>query len=246
MESQTELLKYPRINVFQEVSFALFMIISILFVYSAFIKQFDTMIYPEIKDNSWINRASDKITGFFGSGPDHPRFNVPSPYKMRMQCLKIYLEPYKRGLLSGEFDANFDIQNAVVHFTDLYYGCVYQYYGTTWHVSDWEQQPLINVRLVFKGIVLDYTLLLQVIKEWIRTFIQELYQSNLGQSPKLVSAVVVMCCACRVHQNAITDSHCITLLKMMALQPNGKDFVFLTSLMKEKDSRYVQDCNWTI
>ena len=129
-----------------------------MFVYSAIIKQLDTMIYPEIKDNSWLNKAR----GLFGSGPDHPRFTVPSPHKMRMQCLKIYLEPYKRELLSGEFDANFDIQNAVVQFTDLYYGCVYQYYGTTQHVhvSDWDQHSLNNVRLIIivvKGIVLDCT-----------------------------------------------------------------------------------------
>ena len=82
-------------------------------------------------------------------------------------------------------------------------------------------------------------LLMQVIKRWLQTFIQELEQSNLHRTPKLVSAVVVMCCAYRVYQTAITENvnHCVTLLKMMALDPSGEGFVFLSSLMKETDSR---------
>ena len=112
---------------------------------SALIRQFDTMIYPEIKDNSWLNRAKYGLSGIFGSGPDHPRFNVPPPHKMREQCLKIYLEPCKRRLLNGEFIANFDIQNVVMEFTDRYNCCAYQCYGHAF-VSDWDHS-MTNVRL---------------------------------------------------------------------------------------------------
>ena len=113
----------------------------------ATVKQFDTMIYPELKDNSWRNRARDGITGFLGSGPVRPRLNVPTLYKMRRQCLMIYLEPYKRRLLDGEFEVNFEIQNAVVQFTELYNSCVYQYYGSTRSVFDWDYS-LKNVGLL--------------------------------------------------------------------------------------------------
>ena len=96
------------------------------------------MIFPEIKDSSWFNRAKEGFSGLFGSGPDHQRFYVPDPFKMREQCLKIYLEPYKQGLFNGVFEANFDIQQAVMQFSDLYKNCVHQYCGTTERVSDWD------------------------------------------------------------------------------------------------------------
>ena len=104
------------------------------------------MIYPEIRDSSLLNRAKEGFFSFFGSGPDHQRFDVPDPFKMREQCLKIYLEPYKQGLFNGVFEANFDIQNAVMHFNDLYKNCVHQYCGTIARgVSDWDI-PLLPVR----------------------------------------------------------------------------------------------------
>ena len=106
----------------------------------ASIRQFDTMIFPEQKNKAsgitgWVNRGVEFITG---SGPDHPRFDVPSAYKMRLQCMKMYLEPYKRTLLRGEFQENFDISKAVTVITDLYKCCTHQYCGTSGAVHPWE------------------------------------------------------------------------------------------------------------
>ena len=81
---------------------------------------------------------------------------------------------------------------------------------------------------------------MQDIKEWLQTFVQELDQSNLDRSSKLVSAVVVMCFAHRVYEYSINGNQSITLLKMMALQSSGENYDFLTSLMKE-DSRCVSN-----
>ena len=79
--------------------------------------------------------------------------------------------------------------------------------------------------------------MMQVIKEWLQTFILELDQSSLDRTSKLVTAVVVMCYAHRVCPNTFTGNLCVTLLKMMVLRPSGADFDFLTSLMKETNSR---------
>ena len=94
--------------------------------------------------------------------------------------------------------------------------------------------------MCFRNISVVTCELLQVIKEWIHTFIRELDRSGLDQSSKLVSAVVVMCFAHRVYEYVINGNHCITLLKMMALQSSGENYDFLTSLMKE-DSRCVSN-----
>ena len=99
------------------------------------------MIFPEQKSkpsglSGWVNRGVEYITG---SGPDHPRFDVPSPYKMRLQCMKMYLEQYKRTLLKGEFPENFDMSNTVTIITELCNCCTRQYCGTSGSsVHPWE------------------------------------------------------------------------------------------------------------
>ena len=56
---------------------------------------------------------------------------------------------------------------------------------------------------------------------------------------KLVAAAVLMCCAhCVLHNSKpVNDITNVALLKMLALQSNGKDFASLGSYMKEKDSQ---------
>ena len=114
------------------------------------------MIYPEYKDKSkgitsYLNRGVAYLTG---SGTDHPWFSVPPSDKMRAQCLRIHLEPYKKGLLEGTFQANnCDVHSAVEQFRDLYNCCYHQHYGTTWIISDWEVLTLKNVSCF--AIVLD-------------------------------------------------------------------------------------------
>ena len=118
-----------------------------IFCHVATIRQFDTMIFPEQKNKAsglsgWYNKGVEFLTR---SGPDHPRFDVPSAYKMRLQCMKMYLEPYKKTLLRGEFHKNFDISNAVTIITDLCNCCTCQYCGTSVAVHPWEFSSLNNV-----------------------------------------------------------------------------------------------------
>ena len=81
---------------------------------------------------------------------------------------------------------------------------------------------------------------IQDIREWLQEVITQLSNTSLNSSAKLVAAVVLMCCAHRVCISGIPDSMCLTLLPMMALQPDGADVVFLQSLMKNENmSRYV-------
>ena len=78
---------------------------------------------------------------------------------------------------------------------------------------------------------------LQDIKEWLRRVIQELEQSDLLPTPKLGVAAVLLCCACRMLYSLFSDKTGVTLLRMMALPPDGDSFKFFRSLMKGKDSR---------
>lgn len=97
------------------------------------------MIYPEYKDKSSGVLSSIWNKGvalFTRSGTNHPRIDSS---KMRKQCLRIHLEPFKRKMLEGDFMAKFDIQRAVEPFVDLYECCAYQYYGTAGpDVHDWD------------------------------------------------------------------------------------------------------------
>ena len=89
--------------------------------------------------------------------------------------------------------------------------------------------------------ILVYTLhvCIQDIRQWLQEIIVELSSTGLNSSAKLAAAVVLMCCAHNVY-TSIPDSTCLTLLKMMALQPDGVGIIFLQSLMKnESMSRYV-------
>ena len=81
---------------------------------------------------------------------------------------------------------------------------------------------------------------MQDIREWLQEVISQLSNTNLNLSAKLAAAVVLMCCARRVC-TSIPDDMCLTLLKMMALQPDGAGVIaFLQSLMKNENiSRYV-------
>ena len=78
---------------------------------------------------------------------------------------------------------------------------------------------------------------MQIIIEWLQNLIQQLDQSSLNHTSKLVTAVVVMCCAYCLCGDHIADSASVALLKMMAMLPNGEAFRFLGSLMKAKESR---------
>ena len=83
---------------------------------------------------------------------------------------------------------------------------------------------------------------IQDIKQWLQEIITQLSNTSLNSSAKLAAAVVLMCYAHRVC-TSIPNSVCLTLLKMMALQPDGADIIFLLSLMKNENmSRYIL-CN---
>ena len=83
---------------------------------------------------------------------------------------------------------------------------------------------------------------IQDIRQWLQEVITQLSNTGLNSSAKLAAAVVLMCCAHNVC-TSIPDSTCLTLLKMMALQPDGAGIIFLQSLMKNENmSRYIL-CN---
>lgn len=91
------------------------------------------MVYPEQKNKTgWPTRVFEFVTR---SRPDHPRFDVPAPIKMRLQCMKAYLEEHKTVLL--KFEPNFDIFNVVGIIIDLYQCCAHQYVGTESTVNPW-------------------------------------------------------------------------------------------------------------
>ena len=124
-------------------------------VHVAVVKQYDTIIYPEIKDKSsrftaWYKEKKEALASFFFGQDDaeieHSRFTVLSPYNMRLKCLNIFLEPYKSALLEGEFQENFDVSSAVTYLLDFYNCCACQYYGTSGPiVHDWNMYRLNNV-----------------------------------------------------------------------------------------------------
>ena len=107
------------------------------------------MVFPEVKDKSGIvKRTTNYLLGWIGvgSGSDHPKFSVPPPEDMRSICLKIHLEPYKNGILSGMFKGGFDIHRSVQDFTALYQCCLTQYCGKeTYAVNLWKISRIQNV-----------------------------------------------------------------------------------------------------
>ena len=90
----------------------------------AIIHQFDTMIYPE-------RVKSSRTSGWGLFALTHMK--VSPPFKMRKLCMNVYLEPYKRMLLSGkfEFQEDFDISNVVINIDHLFMCCSNQYCGTS-------------------------------------------------------------------------------------------------------------------
>ena len=116
-------------------------------MYTAKIRQFDTMIFPEAKDNkSNIVKQTLKKLMFWRAGSDHPMSSVPPLDEMRRMCMEFHLEPVKVKLLAGQFKQGFDIFEAVEHFTGLYQCCYCQYYACTeFHVYDWKMVPITNV-----------------------------------------------------------------------------------------------------
>ena len=82
---------------------------------------------------------------------------------------------------------------------------------------------------------------IQDIRQWLQEVITQLSDTNLNSSAKLAAAVVLMCCAHRVCIFGMPNTMCLTLLKMMALQPDGAGIIaFLQSLMKNENmSKYV-------
>ena len=123
---------------------------SIFFV--AVIRQHDTMIFPEAKDKSNIivqkfKDLKDYITG--SSGSDHPRFKVPATDKMRSMCLDIYLDAFKKTLLSGNFKENWEICKGAEGFATLFRSCYCQYCGNTeFSHQDWIISRINIVRLL--------------------------------------------------------------------------------------------------
>ena len=133
-------------------------------MYTAQIRQFDTMIFPEAKDKSNIfKRTFTKY--IWRTGSDHPTFSVPHPDEMRRMCMEFHLEPVKSKLLTGQltFKQGFDISEAVEHFIGLYQCCYCQHYACDEsHVYHWEMKPIKNVSynlLIIKTIVDMYFLL---------------------------------------------------------------------------------------
>ena len=108
------------------------------------------MVFPEVKDKSGVvKRAATYVWGLIvGSGSDHPKFSVPPSDDMRSMCMKIHLEPYKRGMLSGEFEGGFDVHRSVQDFTALYRCCLTQYCGKeTNAVNEWWIPRVKNVSI---------------------------------------------------------------------------------------------------
>ena len=118
------------------------------------VRQFDTMIFPEVKDKSGVvKRAANYLIGWIPGvelGSDHPKFTVPLPDDMRSTCMKIHLEPYKKGMLSGEFEGGFDVYRSVQDFTALYQCCLVQYCGKEIDaVNDWRFSRILIVSILY-------------------------------------------------------------------------------------------------
>ena len=105
------------------------------------------MIFPEAKDKSniFVRGITSVVESFTGS--DHPKFKVPRPDKMRSMCLEIYLDPFKKQLLTGSFKAEWDISKAVEGFVSLFQCCLYQYCGTSeTSYRQWKISRICDVR----------------------------------------------------------------------------------------------------
>ena len=114
--------------------------------YTAHVRQFDTMVYPEQKKVDmlgWYSRSFELWTGRM----HHSRFDVPSPCEMRVRCIKMYLEECDTVLLHGKFESKFDMLKAVKTIMDIYQCCTHQYCGTSEsNVTDQEfSYPLSKV-----------------------------------------------------------------------------------------------------
>ena len=111
----------------------------------AHILQFDTMIFPEVKDKSNIFKRF--INYAFGATSNPPEFSVPPIDEMRQQCMTHYLDPFKYQLLTGQFKENFELFEVVDNFAELYQCCLCQYYGCSEsqnQIYPWKE-PKINV-----------------------------------------------------------------------------------------------------
>ena len=119
------------------------------------------MVFPEVKDKSnVIKRTAYYIWGLMGggSGSDHPKFTVPPADDMRSICMEIHLEPYKNGMLSGEFEGGFDVYRSVEDFTALYKCCLTQYCGKkTGTVEEWGIESIQNVSNLCADVHTFYT-----------------------------------------------------------------------------------------
>ena len=66
---------------------------------------------------------------------------------------------------------------------------------------------------------------------------------NLKSSLKMASAVVLVCCNTvfktqRQECITLTDELSVSMLKTLQISPDGEEYSFLQTLMKEKQSRY--------
>ena len=62
--------------------------------------------------------------------------------------MKIHLEPFKNGMLSGVFEGGFDVYRSVQDFTALYQCCLTQYCGReTYAINEWRIYRIQNVSI---------------------------------------------------------------------------------------------------
>ena len=107
------------------------------------------MIFPEVKEKLTTRLKKNYLpTWLQGSGP---KLSVPPADDMRSMCMKIYLEPYKNAILSGEFKEGFYVSRSVEDFTALYQCCFTQYCGKeTDVVNDWKLNKISKVSKYIK------------------------------------------------------------------------------------------------
>ena len=119
-------------------------ILSGICLHAEVIKQFDTMVFPEVKDkSSFVRRTTNFVWGLI-AGSDHP---VPLPDDMRSLSMTIHLEPYKNKMLTGVFEGGFDVYRSVQNFTALYQCCLTQYYGKETSAVKWKISRIQNVSI---------------------------------------------------------------------------------------------------
>ena len=82
-----------------------------------------------------------------------------------------------------------------------------------------------------------YVFSAQHMRVWLQDTIKVLSETELSVPLKLAVAVFLVCCSYSI-KDELADLSSITLMKMMALPPNGDGFEFLGSFMKEKRSQY--------